>query len=72
MRSAAITGMSRSGAWQKMRINRVQDFVIGGYTVGATAFNAVVFSYLKQAHRGFSPPLCYNTSHYESYMERSH
>ena len=24
----------RSGAWQKMRVNRGQEFVIGGYTVG--------------------------------------
>ena len=24
----------RSGAWQKMRINRGQEFVIGGYTIG--------------------------------------
>jgi bifunctional non-homologous end joining protein LigD len=24
-----------SGAWQKMRINQAQEFVIGGYTVGA-------------------------------------
>jgi DNA ligase D-like protein (predicted ligase) len=35
----------RSGAWQKMRINRVQDFVIGGYTVGGTTFDAIVFGY---------------------------
>lgn len=26
----------RSGAWRKMRVNRAQDFVIGGYTVGGT------------------------------------
>ena len=25
----------RSGAWLKMRVNRGQEFVIGGYTVGA-------------------------------------
>jgi hypothetical protein len=24
----------RSGAWQKVRINRGQEFVIGGYTIG--------------------------------------
>ena len=24
----------RSGAWQKMRVNRGQEFVIGGYTIG--------------------------------------
>src|SRR5688500_333893 len=26
----------RSGAWQKMRVNRAQEFVIGGYTLGTT------------------------------------
>jgi ATP-dependent DNA ligase len=35
----------RSGAWQKMRINRGQAFVIGGYTIGGTTFNAIVFGY---------------------------
>jgi ATP-dependent DNA ligase len=35
----------RSGAWQKMRVNRGQEFVIGGYTVGGATFDAVVFGY---------------------------
>ena len=35
----------RSGAWQKMRVNRRQDFVIGGYTVGGSTFDAIVFGY---------------------------
>jgi bifunctional non-homologous end joining protein LigD len=35
----------RSGAWQKMRINRGQEFVIGGYTVGGRSFDAVIFGY---------------------------
>ena len=35
----------RSGAWQKMRVNRGQDFVIGGYTVGAQTFDALIFGY---------------------------
>jgi DNA ligase D-like protein (predicted ligase) len=35
----------RSGAWQKMRINAGQEFVIGGYTVGTTSFDALVFGY---------------------------
>lgn len=26
----------RSGSWLKMRVNRGQEFVIGGYTVGGT------------------------------------
>ena len=33
----------RSGAWQKMCINRGQDLVIGRYTVGGPAFDALVF-----------------------------
>ena len=35
----------RSGAWLKMRINRGQGFVIGGYTVGGATFDALIFGY---------------------------
>lgn len=35
----------RSGAWMKMRVNAGQEFVIGGYTVGGTTFDALVFDY---------------------------
>src|SRR5438094_983669 len=35
----------RSGAWQKMRVNREQEFVIGGYTAGGSTFDALVFGY---------------------------
>lgn len=35
----------RSGAWQKMRVNRTQAFVIGGYTLGAKTLDIVVFGY---------------------------
>jgi bifunctional non-homologous end joining protein LigD len=35
----------RSGAWLKMRVNRGREFVIGGYTIGANGFDAVVFGY---------------------------
>src|SRR5436190_1227197 len=35
----------RSGAWQKMRVNRGQEFVIGGYTVGGQTFDALIFGY---------------------------
>src|SRR3954465_11819156 len=35
----------RSGAWQKMRVNRGQEFVIGGYTMGTKTFDALVFGY---------------------------
>ena len=35
----------RSGAWQKMRINRAQEFVIGGYTLGGKTFDSLIFGY---------------------------
>ena len=35
----------RSGASQKMRVNRGQEFVIGGYTVGGQTFDALIFGY---------------------------
>jgi ATP-dependent DNA ligase len=55
----------RSGAWQKMRINQGQEFVIGGYTVGGRSFDALVFGYYDGAkllyaartRNGFTPKL---------------
>jgi ATP-dependent DNA ligase len=35
----------RSGAWMKMRVNRGQEFVIGGYTIGTKTFDALIFGY---------------------------
>jgi DNA ligase D-like protein (predicted ligase) len=35
----------RLGAWQKMRVNRGQPFVIGGYTRSARNFDTIVFGY---------------------------
>jgi DNA ligase D-like protein (predicted ligase) len=35
----------RSGSWMKMRVNRGQEFVIGGYTVGGNPFDALIFGY---------------------------
>jgi bifunctional non-homologous end joining protein LigD len=35
----------RTGAWQKMRVNRGQEFVIGGYTQGPSGFDALIFGY---------------------------
>jgi len=53
----------RSGAWQKMRIQTGQEFVIGGYTVGGTTFDALVFGYYEgdqllyaaRTRNGFTP-----------------
>jgi ATP-dependent DNA ligase len=55
----------RSGAWQKMRINQGQEFVIGGYTIGGTTFDALVFGYYDggkliyaaRTRNGFTPKL---------------
>ena len=55
----------RSGAWRKMRINKGQEFVIGGYTVGTKNFDAIVFGYYEGAkllyagrtRNGFTPIL---------------
>jgi bifunctional non-homologous end joining protein LigD len=35
----------RTGAWRKMRLNRGQEFVIGGYTPSAQNFDALIFGY---------------------------
>jgi len=53
----------RSGAWQKMRVNRGQEFVIGGYTVGDKGFDALIFGYYEgdqliyaaRTRNGFTP-----------------
>jgi bifunctional non-homologous end joining protein LigD len=35
----------RSGAWVKMRVNRTEELVIGGYTLGGRHFDALIFGY---------------------------
>ena len=53
----------RSGSWQKMRVNRGQDFVIGGYTMGASTIDAIIFGYydedqllyVARTRNGFTP-----------------
>lgn len=55
----------RSGAWQKMRVNKGQEFVIGGYTAGPRSFDAVIFGYYEagnllycgRTRNGFTPIL---------------
>ena len=55
----------RSGAWMKMRINRAQEFVIGGYTIGTKTFDALIFGYYERdrliyaarTRNGFTPAL---------------
>jgi bifunctional non-homologous end joining protein LigD len=53
----------RTGAWMKMRVNRGQEFVIGGYTRGTKTFDALVFGYYEgdkliyvaRTRNGFTP-----------------
>jgi DNA ligase D-like protein (predicted ligase) len=53
----------RTGAWQKMRVNRGQEFVIGGYTPGPRTFDAIIFGYyngnklmyVARTRNGFTP-----------------
>ena len=53
----------RSGAWQKMRVNQGQEFVIGGYTRAPRAFDALIFGYYQdgqllyvaRTRNGFTP-----------------
>ena len=53
----------RSGAWMKMRVNRGQEFVIAGYTIGTKTFDAVVIGYYEgdrliysaRTRNGFTP-----------------
>jgi ATP-dependent DNA ligase len=55
----------RSGAWQKMRVNQGQEFVIGGYTPSAKNFDAMVIGYYDgrklmyaaRTRNGFTPAL---------------
>lgn len=54
---------ARSGAWRKMRLNRSEEFVIGGYTRGGRTFDALVLGryegdrlvYVARTRVGFTP-----------------
>jgi len=53
----------RTGKWMKMRINRGQEFVIGGYTIGTKTFDALIIGYYEgdqlfyvaRTRNGFTP-----------------
>jgi len=38
---------ARSGAWRKMRLNRSEEFVIGGYTRGGRTFDALILGHTR-------------------------
>jgi ATP-dependent DNA ligase len=62
-RNSAYEPGLRSGAWMKMRVDRGQEFVIGGYTRGTKTFDALVFGYYEgdkliyaaRTRNGFTP-----------------
>lgn len=59
-------GRRRSGAWRRMRLDKGQEFVTGGYTPGAKYFDAVIFGYYADGKLrlyagrpvAVSPPCC--------------
>jgi bifunctional non-homologous end joining protein LigD len=44
-RNSAYEPALRTGAWMKMRVNRGQEFVIGGYTRRTKTFDGLIFGY---------------------------
>ena len=64
-RDSCYEAGQRSGAWQKMRVNQGQEFVIGGYAIGGTPFDALIFGYYDgkrliyaaRTRAGFTPAL---------------
>jgi DNA ligase D-like protein (predicted ligase) len=62
-RTSVYESGQRSGAWLKMRVNRGQEFVIGGYTPGPKNFDALIFGYYEgddliyvaRTRNGFTP-----------------
>ena len=62
-RNSFYESAKRSGAWRKTRVNQGQEFVIGGYTVGASTFDALIFGYydgndliyVARTRNGFTP-----------------
>ena len=62
-RTSAYEPGLRPGAWMKMRVNRRQEFVIGGYSVGSSTFDALIFGYYEgkdliyvaRTRNGFTP-----------------
>jgi len=53
----------RAVAWPKMRVNQAQNFIIGGYTVDGSTFDALIFGYYEgprllyagRTRSGFTP-----------------
>jgi bifunctional non-homologous end joining protein LigD len=64
-RNSRYKSGGRSGAWLKMRVNRGQEFVIGGYTIDGSTFDALVFGYyagkdliyVARTRNGFTPKI---------------
>jgi ATP-dependent DNA ligase len=64
-RNSIYESGQRTGAWLKMRVNRGQEFVIGGYTPSPKNFDALVLGYYEsgkliyvaRTRNGFTPSL---------------
>ncbi len=64
-RDSTYEAGERSGRWCKMRINAGQEFVIAGYTVHPSTFDALIFGYYEgselmyaaRTRNGFTPAL---------------
>jgi ATP-dependent DNA ligase len=62
-RASVYESGQRSGAWLKTRVNRGQEFVVGGYTPGPKNFDALIFDYYEgdkliyvaRTRNGFTP-----------------
>jgi DNA ligase D-like protein (predicted ligase) len=62
-RNSAYEPGLRTNAWMKMRVNRSQEFVIGGYTRGTKTFDALICGYfdgdeliyVARTRNGFTP-----------------
>ena len=60
-----LRSSQRSGAWQKMRINQGQEFVIAGYVPSPKNFVALIFGYYEgdklmyaaRTRNGFTPAM---------------
>jgi bifunctional non-homologous end joining protein LigD len=63
LRNSKYEPGQRSGAWQKMRVNKGQEFVIAGYTPSPKNFDALVIGYYEgsklmyaaRTRNGFTP-----------------
>src|SRR5258708_18014942 len=49
----------RTGSWAKFRINRGQEFVIGGFLPGPHGVDSIIVGYYRGQNPGYLPPGCH-------------